>query len=138
MHSGWSVLDVVTLWWNMGRFFLGNSAGVDKVFKLQKRIVRIVAGVRSWCSCRGLFRRLDILPVPCQYIFSLMIFVVDNLGSFQTYRTVHGLNTRNKTLLHRPIANLPCFQKGVSYVAVKIFNSLPSSISNLRNDKKTI
>jgi hypothetical protein len=35
--------------------------------------------------------------------------------------------------LHRPIANLSCFQKGVSYAAVKIFNSLPSSISNLRN-----
>jgi hypothetical protein len=47
----------------------GNSAGVDKVFKTQKRIVRIMAGVRSRCSCRGLFRKLDILPVPCQYIY---------------------------------------------------------------------
>jgi hypothetical protein len=67
-----------------------------------------------------------------------MIFVVDNVGSFQTNLPVHGLNTRNKTHLHRPIANLSCFQKGVSYAAVNIFNSLPSSISNLRNDKKTI
>ena len=65
-----------------------------------------------------------------------MIFVVHNLGSFQTNMTVHGLNTRNKTQFHRPIASLSCFQKGVSYAAVKIFNSLPSSISNLRNDKK--
>jgi hypothetical protein len=65
-----------------------------------------------------------------------MTFVVDNVGSFQTNLTVHGLNTRNKTQLHRPIANLSRFQKGVSYAAVKIFNSLPSSISNLRNDKK--
>jgi hypothetical protein len=65
-----------------------------------------------------------------------MIFVVDNLGRFQTNLTVHGLNTLNKTQLLRPIANLSCFQNGVSYVAVKIFNTLPSSISNLRNDKK--
>jgi hypothetical protein len=65
-----------------------------------------------------------------------MIFVVDNLGSFQTNLTVHGLNTTNKTQLHRPIANLLCFQKGVSYAPVKIFNSLPSSITNLGNDKK--
>jgi hypothetical protein len=121
-----------------GVIFWENSAGVDKVFKLQKSVVRIMAGVRSRCSCRGLFKKLDILPVPCQYIFSLMIFVVDNLGSFQTNLTVHGLNTRNRTQLHRPIANLSCFQKGVSYAAVKIFNSLPSNISNLRNDKKTI
>jgi hypothetical protein len=61
---------------------------------------------------------------------------VDNLGSFQTNLTVHGLNRRNKTQLRRPIANLSCFQKGISYAAVKICNSLPSSISNLRNDKK--
>jgi hypothetical protein len=119
-----------------GVIFWGNSAGVDKAFKLQKRIVRIMAGVRSRCSCRGLFKKLDILPVPCQYIFSLMLFVVDNLGSFQTNVTVHGLNTRNKMQLHRPVTNLSCFQKGVSYAAVKIFNRLPSSISNLRNDKK--
>jgi hypothetical protein len=63
-----------------GVIFGGNSADVDKVFKLQKSIVRIMAGVRSRCSCRGLFKKMDILPVP----FSLMIFVVDNLGSFQT------------------------------------------------------
>jgi hypothetical protein len=124
-----SVMEYEVIFW-------GNSAGVDKVFKLKNRIVRIMAGVRARCSCRGLFKKLDILPVPCQYIFSLMIFVMDNLGSFQTNLTVHGLNTRNKTQLHRPIANLSCFQKGVSYVAVKIFNSLPSSISNLRNIKK--
>jgi hypothetical protein len=116
----------------------GNSTGVDKVFKLQKRRVIIMAGVRSRCSHRGLFKKLDILPVPCQYIFSLMIFVVDNLGSFLTNLTVHGLNTRNKTQRHRPIANLSCFQKGVSYAAVKIFNSLSSSISKVRNDKETI
>jgi hypothetical protein len=62
-----------------GMIFWGNSANVDKVFELQKRIVRIMAGVRSRCSCRGLFKRLDISPVPCQYIFSLMTFFVDNL-----------------------------------------------------------
>jgi hypothetical protein len=109
---------------------------VDKVFKLQKRTVRIMAGVGSRCSCRGLFKRLDIFLVPCQYIFSLVAFVVDNLGSFQTNSLVNGLNTRNKTQLHRPVPNLTCSQKGVSYAAVKIFNNLPTSIANLRHDKK--
>jgi hypothetical protein len=111
---------------------------VDKVFKLQKRIVRIMAGVRSRCSCRGLFKRLDILPVPCQYIFLLMTFFADNLGSYQTNSIVHGLNTVKKTQLRRPIANLSCFQKGVSCAAVKIFNSLPTSISTLQHDKNNL
>jgi hypothetical protein len=116
--------------------FWGNSARVDKLFKLQKTLVRIMAGVRSRCSGRGPFKRLDILLVPCQYTFLLMKCVVDNLGSFQTNLIVRGLNTWNKTQLHWPIADVSCFQKGISYAAVKIFNSLPTSISNVRNDKK--
>jgi hypothetical protein len=119
-----------------GMIFWGNSASADKVFEQQKRIVRILACVRSRCSCRGLLKRLDFLPVPCKYMYSLMTFVVDNLGSCQTNSIVHGLNTRNKTWLHRPIANLSCFHKGLPYAGIKIFNSLPTSISNLRRDKK--
>ena len=69
---------------------------------------------------------------------SIHIFIddvfVDNLENFQTNSSIHGMDTRNKTQLHRPIANLTCFQKIVSYAGVKIFNSLPSSISNIRND----
>jgi hypothetical protein len=67
-----------------GIIFWGNSTDADRVFMLQKRIVRIVAGVGSRSSCRSLFMKLYILPVPCQYIFSLMMFFVDNQENFQT------------------------------------------------------
>ena len=36
---------------------------------------------------------------------------------------------------HRPVANLSCFQKGASYSGIRIFNSLPRSITNLKNGK---
>ena len=48
---------------------------------------------------------------------------------------MHNINTRNKHHLHRPVANLSCFQKGASYSAISIFNSLPRSITNLKNEK---
>jgi hypothetical protein len=60
---------------------------------------------------------------------------VDNEDNFQTISSIHGVDTSNKTQLHRSIANLSCFQKGVSCAGIKVFNSLPSSILNLRNDK---
>jgi len=44
-------------------------------------------------------------------------------------------NTRNKHHLHRPAANLSCFQKVASYSGIRIFNSLPRSITNLKNAK---
>jgi hypothetical protein len=94
-----------------------------------------MADVASRSSRRSLVKKLDILHVSCQYMFLLVIFIVDNLENFQTNSTIHGVDIRNKTQLHRPIANLPCFQKGVSYTGIKIFNTLHSSISNLRKDR---
>jgi hypothetical protein len=56
--------------------------------------------------------------------------LVDNLDNLQTNLSTHGADTSNKTLL--PISN---FQKSVSYAGIKVFNSLPSSVFNLKNDK---
>jgi len=64
-----------------------------------------------------------------------MMFVVDNQKHCQTNLSVHGLDTRNKNQFYFPIDNLSCFQIGVSYSAVKIFNSLMKNIKNIRNDR---
>jgi hypothetical protein len=56
-----------------GIIFSGNSTNVHQVFKVQKRTVRVMTGVGPRSSCRGLFRKLKILPLPCQYILSLML-----------------------------------------------------------------
>jgi hypothetical protein len=61
-----------------GIIFWGNSTNACKVFKLQKRIIRIMSGVNMRRPCRDLFDKLHILPVPWQYILSLMLFVIDN------------------------------------------------------------
>ena len=64
-----------------------------------------------------------------------MSFFIGNQDKFLTNPSVHSINTRNKHHLHRPIANLSCFQKGASYSGIRIFNNLPQSITSLRNEK---
>jgi hypothetical protein len=54
--------------------------------------------------------------VPRQFLLLLM-FVVDNLGSFQTNSAVHTTDTRNKTKFYRPIAKHSRF-RGVFPVSV--------------------
>jgi IS1 family transposase len=108
---------------------------IRKIFTVQKKIIRIVVGAHPRTSCRSLFKKLEILPVPCQYIFSLMNFLVDNQENFQTNSSIHSINTRNKHHLHRPIANLSCFQTSTFYSSIRIFNSLPCNIKNLKNEK---
>jgi hypothetical protein len=107
-----------------GIIFWGNSSYSKKIFTIQKRT-----------SCRRLFKKLEILTVPSQYIYSLMSFFIGNQVKFQTNSSVHNINTRNKHHLHRAVANLSCFQKGASYSGIRIFNSLPQSITNLKNEK---
>jgi hypothetical protein len=57
-----------------------------------------MVGVGSTSSCRALFKKFEILPVPCQYTFSLVMFFVDNLETFQANLLIHGVDTRNKTV----------------------------------------
>jgi len=84
-------------------------------------------------SCRGLSEKLDILPVPLQYIF-LSHVICNNQNNFYMGLDVHRLNTRNKNQLHIPTTHLSTFQKGVTYSGIRIFNRLPSNIQHLRNE----
>jgi hypothetical protein len=89
----------------------GNSPNNKIIFTLQKNTVRIIAGVKFRTSCRNLFMSLEILLLPCEYIFILMNFVVNNQEHFQIISAIHSVNIRNRDHLHRPTPNLSCFQK---------------------------
>jgi hypothetical protein len=76
-----------------GIIFWGNSSNIGYVFLLQKRVIRIMVGASSRCSCSSLFRKLDILTLPCLYIYSLM-FVLKNMDNYQTHplmRLIQGV-----------------------------------------------
>jgi hypothetical protein len=58
--------------------FWGNQPYSEKIFKIQKRVIRIITNSRMKDSCWKLFQRLEILPLYSQYIFSLSVFVIKN------------------------------------------------------------
>jgi hypothetical protein len=63
--------------------------------------------------CRDLFKKLYILPLQSQYIFSLLMFVVRNKNFFKTKSDVHSFNTRSHYYLLISAVDLAIFQKGV-------------------------
>jgi hypothetical protein len=77
-----------------GIVFWGNSTYSDQIFKIQKRIVRIIMKAGNTDSCRLLFRTLNILPLSSQYISSISIFVAKNVDMFITNADIHGIHTR--------------------------------------------
>jgi hypothetical protein len=58
-----------------GLIFWGNSTDSNKVFYIQKKIIRIMAGVKSRISCRKLFRKFNILPLTSEFILCLLSII---------------------------------------------------------------
>jgi len=52
-----------------GIIFWGASANSIKIFRLQKKILRIMTKSKKTESCRKLFKEMEILPFYSQYIF---------------------------------------------------------------------
>jgi len=119
-----------------GIIFWGNSYNSSSIFKIQKRIIRIITNTGSCDSCCQLFKQLQILSLPSQYIFLLLVFVNKNRGLFQSNSVIHDLNTCFNHNVHLPSTNLTLVQKGVLYSGSKIYNHLPSNIKVLSNDTK--
>jgi hypothetical protein len=74
----------------------GNSSNIGKIFTVQKKIIRNMAGAQHRTSCRSLLKQLQIPPVPCKCILSLMNCIINNQENFQTNSSIHNINTRNK------------------------------------------
>ena len=109
-----------------GVIFWGHSSLGIKVYRLQKRIIRIMTGSGNKDSCRKLFTSMEILPLPSQYIFLLLWFVIKYKDLFTTSDKFHNLCTRRHHNFHQPSVNLKKYQTGVYYMGIKTFNSLPS------------
>jgi hypothetical protein len=101
------------------------------------KVIRIITGISSRYSCRDHFKRLKILPLQSQYVFSILImFVVNNMNHYRIYSDLHSNNTRQSADLYQPFSRLSNFQKGTFYMGVRIFSSLPSEIKDLIYDIK--
>jgi hypothetical protein len=86
--------------------------------------------------CRKLFLFLEILPLPSQYIFSLLLFVTKNMKNFTVNSEMYQIETRQHANIHQPTVNLTKYQKAVYYMAIKVYNALPSYIKIESNNSK--
>jgi hypothetical protein len=61
---------------------------------MQKGAIRTITGSKNRDSRRDLFKHLKILPFYSQYIFSLLIFVIENNG----HKNRHIKTKQNKNV----------------------------------------
>ena len=108
----------------------------NTIFKLKKRVIRIMMNAGNRESCRELFKKLNILPIHSQYILSLLLFVVKNINMFKSNSVIYSTNTRHCSDLYLPSVHLSKVQKGVYQSGIKVFNCLPPWIKSLSEDTR--
>jgi len=85
-------------------------------------------------SCREVFKTTEILPFCSHYMFSLLMYVINNKHSFIKNLEVHNHDTRSANNFHLPTTNLTKYKKGAYYTGIKMFNHLPAHIKNVVNE----
>jgi hypothetical protein len=76
-------------------------------------------------SCKEIFKNLQIMTLCSQYIFSIILFVVNNRHLFDNNNAIHSCNTRNNNNLHQILSNLAKVNKGPYISGIRAYNHLP-------------
>ena len=119
-----------------GVIFWGSSSYANKAFILQKKIIRIITNTRPKDFCREVFKSMEIMSLYSQYIYSLVLYTINNKHLLDTNNEIDIYKTRNNNNLHHPIANLSKFNEGAYISGIQVFNHLPQYIEALTNDHK--
>lgn len=122
----YSNLSYLTILW-------GNSVDANRVFVGQKRIIRLIFDLKQTDSCRPFFKRYNILPFPCIYIYRLLPHVKNDKSSMKVNSFWHPYETRNANRLLLEGHRLSMYEKSPTYAGVKMFNRLSTEIVEVQN-----
>lgn len=109
----------------------GHSAQSKRLFKIQRRVIRIICKLPYKADCRSYFKELGILPLPSLYIYHCLLYLRSHRNNIKTNDHLHEYNTRNRNHLK------PCFlrteksKNAINFYCIKFFNVLPPEIKNL-------
>jgi hypothetical protein len=85
---------------NHGIIFYSSSSYANKVFILQKKIIRILTNTRPRDSCREVFKNMEIMTLYSHYTYSLILYTVNNKYLFNANNEIHKYRTRSSWLHH--------------------------------------
>jgi len=87
-------------------------------------------------SCSQAFKKLKIMTLHSQYIFSLILFAIDNKHLFTHNNDLYTYSTRDSANLHLPAVKLSEFSKGPFVSGIKAFSHLHNHLRLLVSDMK--
>lgn len=114
---------------------------LEKIYKLQKKLVRIITFKEYNHSSNPSFDNLKILNVYQVNYYTIAILMkkfsnnqlpISSKNIFRTNEEVHNHNTRSNKKLHKPCVKTNLRKLSISFKGVDVYNSLPSDLKNIQ------
>jgi len=112
-----------------GIIFWSTTTNLHKALTMQKRIIRVMLGLRHRSSCRQKFKKLQILTVSSAHILEMMMFVIKHHTKYQTNDSNHSKDIRPKKI-HLLSIRLSSGQKGVCSSSIRILINFHHTLYN--------
>lgn len=123
-----SVISYAILIW-------GHSCASSAVFGIQRKAIRIIAGLKYRDDCKLEFINLSILTLPCAFILQSLLYIKENEDKFTTHSQIHSYPTRNRDKININFLRLRKTQNGTNYYGILFFNVLPMHVKQLDMNK---
>lgn len=115
-----------------GLIMWGNSTDQNRAFIAQKKCIRAITGLRPDESCRPIFKKLGLLPLPSLYIYETCMFVKKHQELFSNATDLYPRNRRDPHKLVLDILpRLAKYNKSCISMCVRIYNKIPSNLKTI-------
>lgn len=114
---------------NYGIILWGDSSQSMKIFRQQKKALRIMMNAEYRDHCKPLFKSLGIFPLPSLFIYNTILEIHKNKSQFSKHLDIHHYQTRNAELLIKPCFRLTKSQK--NSLNINLYNHIPEYIKQL-------
>src|SRR5215510_2703363 len=106
-----------------------------KILNIQKKVIRMMTGLKRGESCKQKFKELGILTVTSLYVLEVLCYMKKYNGNILENSAIHYHNTRRKIDFHIQSCRTSSYQKSVINTGIKLFNHLPSELKQLHDFK---
>jgi hypothetical protein len=117
--------------WRYGLTLWGGDLESIRIFRLQKKVTRLIGKAGQRASCRNLFKDLNIFPLPCLYASEVVCCVKSNMEKMKYNEEVHDHCTHQKSDLHIQLCRTTVFKNSSASVGIKLYNKSLNAIKRL-------
>jgi hypothetical protein len=120
----------------MGSLYGEMTHIAERYSNCKKKVFRFLCNVSKQTSCRDLFKGLEILPLPCIYIYEMVCWIKHGRGKLASNFDTHEHDTRHKGDLHLRSTRTNVAKLNGRNMGIILFNKLRTYVKKVERKHK--